>query len=125
MRLDLLGINILSIGEHDDFLASPGNEKIAAGIEIAQIAGIEPSVAKHVDCGFRAIPISLHHDRAVDCNLARRLRALFHRFRVHNLGFDARERPSDGTKHNVPRRVDESAAGGFRQAVRVQNVDAK
>ena len=104
MRLDLLGIDIFSIGEHDDFLAAPGNEKVAAGIEIAQIAGIEPSVAKHVGCGFRAIPISLHHDRAADGNLTRRLRAFFHRLRVHDFCFDTGKRPSDGAKYNVPRR---------------------
>ena len=95
MGLDLLGINIFSIGEYDDFLAPPGDEKIAAGIEVAQIARVEPAVAKHLGRSLRAIPISLHDDRAADRNLARRLSALFHRFWVHDLGFDARERPSD------------------------------
>src|SRR6266852_9682498 len=70
VRLDLLGIHIFSISEDDDFLASPGDEKIAAGIEVAQITGIEPSVAKDLGRSLGAIPISLHDDRAADRNLA-------------------------------------------------------
>ena len=106
-------------------LRAPGDEQIAAGIEVAEIAGVEPSVAKHLGCGFRAIPISLHHDRAADRNLTRGRRAFFHRLRVHDFCFDSGKRPSDRAKYNVARRIDEGAAGGFRQAVRVQNVDAK
>src|SRR6266853_3934382 len=71
------------------------------------------------------MPLSLHGDRAADRNLARQGGAFFYRLRVHYSCFHSGKRPADGAKYNVPRRVDESAAGGFRQAVRIQNVDAK
>ncbi len=125
MCLDLFGIHIFSVGEHDHFLAPSGNEEIAAGIEVAEVAGVEPALAQGFGRGLGPIPISLHHDRAADGNLTCWRRAILHRFRVHDLGFDARKRPPDRTKYYVPRKVDKGAARGFRQAVRVQNVDAK
>ena len=125
VRLDLFGIHIFSVGEHNHFLAPPGDEKIAAGIEIAEVAGVEPAVAKHLRRGLRAIPVSLHHDGAANRNFARWRRAVLHRFRVHNSCFDTGQRWSDRAKYNFPRGIEECAAAGFRKAVGVENVDAK
>src|SRR5260221_5874086 len=86
---------------------------------------MEPAIAKHLRRSLRPIPISLHHDRAADRNLTRRRRALFYRLRLHNLCFDPGKRPSHRAKHDLARRVNEGSAGGFRQAVGVQNVNAK
>ena len=41
---DLFGINVFAVGEDDEFLAASGDEQIAAGIEVAEVAGIKPAV---------------------------------------------------------------------------------
>ena len=126
VRLDLLGVYIFSVGEDDDFLAPPGDKQIASGIEVAEIAGVEPAVAQRLGCGLGAIPISLHHECATDHDLTHGRRAFLGRLRVHDLlsdglffdnlvsdnsGFDPGKRRSDRAKYDrVPRRVDESAA---------------
>ena len=59
-------------------------------------------------------------------NLAHRRCAFFERLWVDNPGFDSGKRRSDRAKDNaLPGRIEEGAAGGFGQAVGVQNVDAE
>ena len=70
VRLDLLRINILSVRQHDDFLAPPGDEQIPIRIEVPQIARVEPSIPQHLVRCLRTIPISLHHNRAANRDLA-------------------------------------------------------
>ena len=126
MRLDLFGINILSIGEHDHFLAPPGDKEIAAGIEVAQIAGVEPAVAQHLSRGLGTIPISLHYDRAADRNLTGRWRAFFHRLADRR---SCASTPGKGlpTEPNTMSsgRIEKGAAGRFGEAVGVENVDSE
>ena len=125
VRLDLFGIDILSVGEHDDFLAPSSDKEIAAGIEITEIARVEPAVAQHFGRRLGPLPISLHHDRAANGNFAYGLGAIFGGFRIDDFAFNAGEWRPDRPKYDVAGRIKKRAAGGFCEAIRIENVDAK
>ena len=62
--------------------------------------------------------------RPANRDLARR-RTFFLRLRIDDLAFDAGQGGPDRANHVVVGRVDECGAGGFGQAVGLQNVDAQ
>src|ERR1700731_1178523 len=135
MRFDLLRVHIFSVGEHDDFLAPSGYEEIAAGIEVSEISGMEPAVAKYFRRRFRAIPVTLHHDRAANCNLTSGRRTVLQRLcvndlrlddlRLDDLRLDAGKRLPDRTKNHITRGVYKGPASSLGQSISIQNVDAK
>jgi len=92
---DLLGIDIFPVGENDDFLAASADEEVAAGIEVAEISGVQPAVAEHVGAGLGPVPISFHDDGAANGNLARGRRAFFDGFGIDDFGFDSGKGRSD------------------------------
>ena len=61
VRFDLFRIHILTVAEDNHLFLAPGEKKIAVSIEVAQVAGQEPSVAHHCCRSIGAVPVSLHH----------------------------------------------------------------
>ena len=94
VRLDLFGVNILAIAQHDHFFFAPGEEEVPVRVEIAEVAGEEPSVAE--DCGrrVRTVPITLHYHSAPQRDLANWGTVLLWR-RVDDFAFDALHRLAD------------------------------
>ena len=45
MCFDLFGINILAITQYDHIFAAAGDKKIAARIEIAEVARVQPTIS--------------------------------------------------------------------------------
>ncbi len=64
VSLDLFGINILPVAEHDHFFFAASEEQVPARIKVAEIAGIEPPVAQHRRGRVRSIPVAFHHNLA-------------------------------------------------------------
>ena len=70
MRFDLLRVDILAVGQDDEFLHASCDEEIAARIEMAEISGVQPSVVQGLGRCIQDIPIALHDNRAADRNFA-------------------------------------------------------
>src|SRR5437879_427665 len=66
MRLKLFRINIFSRAENDYILLASGDEKIAARIQMAQIAGKQPTIFDNFGSGIRTVEVALHHDVALN-----------------------------------------------------------
>ena len=73
VRLDFFRIDVLAVGENDEFLAPAGDEEIAAGIEVAEVAGVQPAVFDRFGGGVGTIPVALHDDGAADQDFAQRV----------------------------------------------------
>ena len=123
--LDLFGIDVLAVAEDDDVFLATGDKQIAAGVEIAEIAGMQPAIFEYGGGGVRPVPVALHHDRALDGNFADGGSAIFAGLGIDNLSFHAGQRRSDGTDDVVMGQCGEGCAGGFGQTVGLQDVDAE
>ena len=66
LRLDLFGIDILPVGKHNNILLSAGNEKKAILIHESKISCVQPAVADHGGCFFRAVVVPLHYMTSPD-----------------------------------------------------------
>ena len=65
------------LAEDDEFFLASGDEEIAAGIEVAEVAGVQPAVLDRFGGCVGTIPIALHDDRAADHDFARGWTAFF------------------------------------------------
>src|SRR5450432_1062197 len=97
---------------------------MAAGIEVAEVASHEPSIAQDGSGGVGTIPVSLHHDRAAHGQFTDRW-TFFLRLRVDDLAFDAFHRSAARPDHVVLGRIDEDGRSCFSQAQGLQDVDAE
>ena len=129
MRLNLLGINILPVAEHNQFFLATSKEQVTVGVEVAEIARVEPSVAQHRRGCIRAVPVALHHERPAQCDFARGWAVVFLRSRVvgreNDPGLYALHGFAYRSDDIVVRRICKHRRGCFRQAVGLQHVNAE
>src|SRR5580658_2676952 len=108
MRLNLFGINVLSVAEYDHFFPAAGEEQVTVRVEIAEVAGVEPSVAHYRSSSVRTIPVALHHDRATQCDFTHSW-TFFLRLRVGGCvddpGLDALHGLAHGSDHVIRWRI--------------------
>ena len=107
MGFNLIRINILAVGEDDKFLAASGDEQVPAGIEVAEIAGMQPAIFNRVGGGVGPVPVAFHHDGAANQDFADRLARLFGGLRIENFRLDGWQRWPHRANDDVTRRVQE------------------
>ena len=68
-RLDLLGVDIFTVGENDHILLAATDVKIAILVPAGQITGMEPTIHDHLGCFFRVFVVTLHNTGALHQDL--------------------------------------------------------
>ncbi len=89
---------------------------MAFGIEVSQIAGEEPSIAKDGGSSVGTIPISFHHDRAAQRHFTD-WRTFLLRLGIDNLALDTLHRLAYRADLVVVRRIGENGSCGFGEPV--------
>ena len=58
MHLNLFRVDVLAGAEDDDFLLAAGDVEVAAAVQVAEVAGVQPAVAEYggVDVGAVEVP---------------------------------------------------------------------
>ena len=125
MSFNLIRINVFPIGEDNEFLTPPGDEQVPAGIEIAEVARVEPAVFKRGLGGVGTVPIALHDDGAADQDFAHGVADFFGGLGIENFRLDGRQRRPDRANHNMARPIEKGGSGSFGQPVSVEQVDAE
>ncbi len=77
--LDFFGINVLAVAEDDEVFLASGDEEVAGGVGVAEVAAAEPSVAIHGGGGVGALVVSGHDDAAAKGDFADAGSAVFGR----------------------------------------------
>ena len=68
--LDLLGVNVLAVGEDDEVLLTSRDDELTALVDGTVVAGVEFSVDEDL-CGLLGVLVVAEHDRiTLDCDLA-------------------------------------------------------
>src|SRR5882724_11706420 len=111
--LNLLGIYVLAVAQHDHVFLATGDKQIAARVEVAEIAGMEPAILENSGGGIRSVPIALHHNGALDGNFTDSGSAILPGLWIDNLSFHTGQGRSDRTDHVVMGQGGESGASGF------------
>src|SRR5215469_4810871 len=124
MPLDFFRIDVLPGTEDDYFFSAPGNEQISMGIEVAKVPGEQPAIVQNLAGRVRAIPVPFHDNGSTNGDFPKN-RTVLLRWGVHDAGFHTTERFSDRADDVVGRWGRECAAGGFGQAIGLQNVNAQ
>ena len=83
-----VGATFLPVESTISSFLRPRIDEEAIGIELAEVAGVEPAVADHFGRGGLVVPIAEHDVRAADEDLAV----------VGDADFDVRQRPADGAE---------------------------
>src|SRR6266404_8422478 len=123
--LNLLGIYVLAVAQHDHVFLATGDKQIAARVEVAEITGMEPAILENSGGGIRSVPIALHHNGALDGNFTDSGSAILPGLWIDNLSFHTGQGRSDRTDHVVMGQGGESGASGFGQTVGLQHVDTE
>ena len=118
VRFDFFGIDVLAVAEDDDVFLASGDEEVAVGVAVAEVAAAEPAVAIHGGGGIGPLVVSGHDDAAAKGDFADAGAAVLgRRLAVEDLHFVAGQRLADGAHHVVVGRCDAGGAAGFGHAV--------
>ena len=113
--LDGLRGDLFAVRQHQDVFLAVGDLDIAFGVNLADVAGMEPAVRVNDFCGcLRVVPVAAHDRPALDQQLA------------VGGGFDLDARPvrADRADLDAARRVRGRRRRGFGQAPAFQDRDA-
>src|SRR5262245_7945482 len=64
MPFQFVGINVLTVRQHDHIFHAAGDDKIPVAADIAEITGPEPLTGHHLSGVLRIPVIAGHHDRS-------------------------------------------------------------
>ena len=118
MGFDLLGVDVLPRGQHDDLLAAARDRQPAGGVEDAQVAGVQPAVDERGGRRVGTAVVARHHDRPADRHLAVAI-ALGRQ----DADLDARQRRPDRRRQPAAGRRERGGAGALGEAVRLHDVE--
>src|SRR5260221_14280511 len=101
MVFDLFGVDVLARAEDDDFFLSAGNKEVAVTVEVAKIAGTQPSVMNGFGGCRWTVVVAWHHDAAGNGDFADRITDIFNGLRIEDPDLHAFERLAHRAQHVV------------------------
>ena len=106
-QLDRRGRDVLAAGRDDEVLLAVGDRQVAVGVEVADVAGVEPPVAQRRRGFLGPVEVALHDVRPAREHLAV----------VRDPDLDAGDRDADRAEAGAPGRVDRDAGRTLGEAV--------
>src|SRR4051812_32325212 len=121
-------MNVLAGAEDDHFLLASGDEEVALGVEVAEVAGAQPSVFDDFSGSVGPVPITLHDNGPAQPDLSDGLpvgTGLHFHLRVRDLHVEARNRAADRADKASPRRAYGAGAAAFGKSVGLDDVESE
>ena len=122
VSFDFFGVDVFAVAEDDDIFLASGDEEVAVGIAVAEVAAAEPSVAIHGGSDVGPLVVSGHDDAAAKGDFADAGAAVLgRRLAVEDFHFVAGQRLADRAHDVRAGRRDAGGAAGFGHAVTLQH----